>query len=108
MNFESMEQALQKLTEHQQTMAAYNHAMGVLFHDASSAAPSDSWEGRGQTMGILSKITYELETSPELEALLTYLEDRKEELTDRQRREVEVLRKGLNQMKKIPAEEYVE
>lgn len=108
MNYESLEQALQKLAEHQQTMAAYGHAMGVLFHDAASAAPSDSWEGRGQTMGVLSKITYDLETSPELDGLLTYLEGRKDELTDQQRREVEVLRKGYSQMQKIPAEEYVE
>lgn len=108
MNYESLETALQKLTQHQQTMAAYGHALGVLYHDAASAAPSDSWEGRGQTMGILSKIIYELETDPELDDLLTYLEGRREELTAQQRREVEVLRKGFSQMKKIPAEEYVE
>jgi len=107
MNYESVQQALEALAKHQQTTAAYNHALGVMFHDGSTAAPKGSWEGRGQTMGIMSQITYDLDTAPEKGELLTYLEAHSEELTEQQKREVEVLRKGYDQMKKIPAEEYV-
>ena len=107
MKYESVSQALEALNKHQATMAAYNHTLGVLFHDGSTAAPKGSWEGRSQTMGIMSQIIYDLDTGAEKEELLTFLEAHREELTAQQKREVEVLRKGLDQMRKIPAQEYV-
>ena len=107
MTYESVQQALEALTRHQQTMAAYNHALGVLYHDGATVAPKDSWTGRSQTMGIMSQIVYDLETKPENGELIAYLEAHPEELTAQQRREVEVLRKSYDQMHKSPAEEYV-
>ena len=108
MQFESVNQALELLKKHQDTMAAYNHALGVLFHDGSTVAPKESWVGRGQTMGVMSQIIYDLETKPENAELLTYLEAHAEELSALERRQVEVMRKGYDQMHKVPAEEYVE
>ena len=108
MNFESVAQAMDVFNKHQATMAAYNHAMGVLFHDGSTVAPSESWSGRSHTMGVMSGIIYDLETKPENGELLTYLEAHAEELTPMQRRQVEVMRKSYDQMHKIPAQEYVE
>ena len=107
MKYESVEQAVAALKQHQAVMAAYSHAMGVLYHDGSTAAPKDSWQGRGKTMEILSGITYELETKPENGELLTYLEAHREALDEVTAREVEVMRKGYDQMHRIPAEEYV-
>ena len=107
MNYESVQQAVAALKKHQATMAAYNHALGVLYLDATTAAPSDTWDGRGKTMEIMSEITYKLSTDPENEELLSYLEVNLEQLDDQTKREVEVLRKGFDQTKKIPAEEYV-
>ncbi len=107
MKYENLNQALDALKTYQQTMAAYSHAMGVLYLDATTAAPSDTWEGRGKTMEILSKITYDLETSPDVGEMLTMLEENRNELTDQQRREVEVIRKSYDQTFRIPAEEYV-
>ena len=108
MQFESVNQALEVLKKHQDTMAAYNHALGVLFHDGSTVAPKESWAGRGQTMGVMSQIIYDLETKPENGELLTYLEANTEELTPMERRQVEVMRKSYDQMHKVPAQEYVE
>lgn len=108
MKFESVNQAIEALNKQQATMAAYHHALGVLYHDGSTVAPKESWAGRGQTMGIMSGIIYELATKPENGELLTYLEEHAGELTDVQRRQVEVMRKGFDQMHKIPAQEYVE
>ena len=107
MKYESIQQAVAALKKFQATMAAYNHALGVLYLDATTAAPSDTWEGRGRTMEIMSEITYKLSTDPENEEVLSYLEAHLEELDDQTKREVEVLRKGFDQTKKIPAEEYV-
>ena len=108
MKFESVSQAIEALNKHQATMAAYNHALGVLSHDGSTVAPADSWAGRGQTMGVMSGIIYDLETKPENGELLSYLEEHREELTPVQMRQVEVMRKSYDQMHKIPANEYVE
>ena len=107
MNYESVGQAVAALKKHQAVMSAYNHALGVLYLDATTAAPSDTWEGRGRTMEIMSEITYKLSTDPENDELLKFLEGHLEELDDQTRREVEVLRKGFDQTRKIPAEEYV-
>ena len=108
MNYESVEQAVAALKKHQAVMAAYTHALGVMYLDATTAAPSDTWEGRGRTMEIMSQITYDLETKPENGELLSYLEAHLEELSPMERRQVEVMRKSYDQMHKVPAEEYVE
>ena len=108
MKYESVNQAREAFHKHQATMAAYGHALGVLFHDGSTVAPKESWAGRGQTMGVMSQILYDLETKPENGELLAFLEANLEELTPMERRQVEVMRKGYDQMHKIPAEEYVE
>ena len=49
MKYESVQQAREALKKLEQTQAAYNHALGVLYLDATTAAPSDTWEGRGKT-----------------------------------------------------------
>ena len=107
MTYQSVNEAVAALRKYEATMAAYNHALGVLYLDATTAAPSDTWEGRGKTMEIMSEITYKLSTDPENEELLSYLEAHVDELDAQTKREVEVLRKGFDQTKKIPAEEYI-
>lgn len=107
MIYESTKQALQALDKWQRTSAAYTHAIEVLYLDATTAAPSDSGEGRGKTLEILSPVVYELTTAPENGELLTYLEEHLEELTPQEKREVEILRKQYDAIKRIPAEEYV-
>lgn len=107
MPFESAQQAMDALRKLEQTQAAYDHAIGVLQLDATTAAPSDTWEGRGKTMEILSQVTYDLLANPENGELLSYLEAHREELDPQARREVEVLRKHHDQIHRIPAEEYV-
>ena len=107
MKYETIAQALEALNDHQLTLAAYNHAIGVVYLDAATAAPKGTWEGRGKTMAKLSEITYNLETSPEVGRMLTYLEAHLNELDSMQKRQVEVLRKSYDETKRIPAEECI-
>ena len=107
MKYESVSQAIEALNKHQQTIAAYNHAIGVVYLDASTAAPKGTWEGRGRTMATLSEITYNLETAPEVGEMLSYLEAHADELDAQQKRQVEVLRKSYDETNKIPAEEFI-
>ena len=108
MKYESVQQAVNAMKKLQQTQAAYNHALGVLYLDATTAAPSDTWEGRGKTMEIMSQITYDLSANPENGELFSYLEANLDQLDAQTRRELEVLRKNYDQLFKIPAQEYVE
>ena len=107
MKYESVQQAQEALKKLEQTQAAYSHAMGVLYLDAATAAPSDTWEGRGKTMEVMSQITYDLLVNDENDELLSYLEAHADELDAQTKREVEVLRKSYDQIHRIPAEEYV-
>lgn len=107
MKYESLEQAIHAMDKFQQTKAAYDHAMGVLYLDATTVAPSDTWEGRGKTMEVLSGICYALETSPDVNEWLTYLEANTEKLSCIQKRQMEVIRKNYDKIHRIPAEEYV-
>ena len=107
MKYETVQQAVAELKNLQQTLAAYNHASAVLYLDATTAAPADTWEGRGKTMEILSKVVYDLTAKPENKDLYDYLLENKEQLDAQTLRETEVMKKSFDQMFKIPAEEYV-
>ena len=107
MTYESMAQALEQLHKLGKTYTAYVHALGVIELDAATAAPSGSWEGRGETTAILSEIMYNLIASPENGKLIAYLKEHAEQLSSVQARELEVLEKQYLQMKRIPAEEYI-
>ena len=104
MNFN---EALSAFKKHQQLMAAYGHVMGVTYLDAATAAPKGSFAGRGEAMGILSQVTYDLSADPRNDEIMTILEANKDALDPQTRREVEVARKGYDQIRRIPAEEYV-
>ena len=107
MNYESVHQALEALNRHQQILAAYNHAIGVMHLDASTAAPKGTWEGRGRTMATLSEITYKLETDPEVGEMLSFLEANIAQLHPVQVRQVEVLRTSYDETRKIPAQDII-
>ena len=107
MKYETTSAAVEALKRLQKTVAAYNHVLGVTYLDAASAAPKGSYEGRGETMGILSQITYDLIANPDNGDLLAALEADLENMDPQTRREVEVFRKQYDQLHRIPAEEYV-
>ena len=107
MEFANLQDAIAKLNEIESTSAAYGHAMGVLSIDASTTAPSASAEGRGRTMQVLSGVIYQLIANPENMDLIRYLEANSEQLTPAQRRQTELLRKSVEQLSRIPQEEYV-
>lgn len=107
MNYESVSQAVEALQKYQQTVSAYNHAIGVLMLDATTAAPADTWDGRGITMEVLSGVMYELTTKEENGELYSYLEAHADELDEVTRRQVEVLRKQYDRSRKVPADEYI-
>ena len=102
-----LSEAIQSLMTLQAKLAAYGHAMGLLFYDGATTAPKGTAANRGQTMSILSEEHYKLTTGSETVALLEFLDAHKAELDEKQQRMVFLLIKDIRNMQKIPMDEYV-
>ncbi len=103
-----LQTALQQLEDLQRKQFAYRTASSALFLDGDTVAPRDTSEGRGVALSILAGEEHKLFSAPEVGALLTFLEQHKEELTAEQARQVVLLRRGYDQLSRIPAAEYME
>ncbi len=100
------EQALKELKELQLRSHAFGHAMGMLGYDAVTAAPSASFKGRGMTLGILSEEYYKTVVNERNGELLDYLWSIRDELSEHEKREVELLKKDYDRTRKVPMDEY--
>ena len=70
--------ALEKLNQLEKTNYALRHASSVQYVDGSTAAPKNSWRGRGEALGYLSALSYEAMVNPETgETLETILANKK-------------------------------
>ncbi len=103
-----LKQAIEQLKEIEAKLAAYGHAMGVIYLDAVTVAPKGTDEGRGRTLGILSGESYKLTAGEEMERLLDFLGRHERELDEATARETELLRRNYDQLRRIPMDEYVE
>lgn len=101
-----LKRALELFKKKNETMDAYKHAFGVLSYDASTVAPKNSGIGLGKTMETLSEITYKLTVNDEAFEVIDTLNSNKEELDFITRREAEEAARDLEQLRKIPMEEY--
>ena len=103
-----LKQAIEQLKEIEAKLAAYGHAMGVIYLDAVTVAPKGTDEGRGRTLGILSGESYKLTAGEEMGQLLDFLGGHEQELDEATAREAELLRRNYDQLRRIPMDEYVE
>ena len=102
-----LQEALARLGELQRKQYAYNAASSALFLDSVTVAPRDTAEGRGVALGILAGEQHKLFANEEVGELLDFLAERKEELSLSQRRQAEELKRSYDQLRRIPAEEYM-
>ena len=103
----TVEEAKKNLEALQKKMAAYDHAIGLIYYDGATTAPKETAENRGISTAILTEEIYRIGTSDETVGLLEFLDENKEELTDDEKRMVFLLLKDIREMKKIPMEEYI-
>lgn len=108
MKYTTAAEALQALRAVEAKQWALSHAMNMIVYDAATAAPKNTAEGRGHTLGILSEYMYELIADPENKALLAYLKEHEGELSFEENREVELMDKTCSQLSRIPQNEYTE
>lgn len=100
--------ALDKLAELQKKLYAYQAADSALYLDGTTVAPKGTAEGRGVALGVLAGERHKLFAAPEVGELLDFLWDKKDELNQLHRRQVEELRRSYAQLTRIPADEYME
>ncbi len=100
-------EAINRLNDLELKEFAYGHAMGILSFDDETVAPKGSYIPRGKTMGVLSELSYKLTTGDEAMGLLDWLKEHVDELSDEDRRRVEIRDKRSRQLRAIPVEEYV-
>lgn len=99
--------ALETYRSIQKKLNAYGFATTAVYYDSVTAAPEGGEKERNDAMEILSNITYEIETSPEMLEAVQYLVLHKDELDAETKREIELYNKQSEYMKCIPQEEYV-
>lgn len=100
-------EALNRLTELERTLRAYNHAIGCLNYDGETVAPRNAAPARGETMAFLSGIVHEKVTAPETGELIEVLLADRDALSLKDRRRAELLKEGRDDMTLIPADEYM-
>ena len=101
-------EGLAKLAELQKKLYAYQAADSALFLDGTTVAPKDTAQGRGVALGVLAGERHRLFSAPEVGELLDFLWEKRAELDQLRRREVEELRRSYAQLTRIPADEYME
>ena len=99
--------AKQTLDEHEKKMFAYRHALATIMNDASTAAPPESYEGRGVAVGVLAGESFKLETDPVLAEAVEVLYNNQEEAGEEYFRRAEILRETIRKTSSIPMDEYV-
>ena len=102
------ENALKRLRSVQEKRYALLHAIELINYDAVTGAPSGTTENRQRTLEVLSEELYKLGTCKRTVELLEFLDGNKEELSEKDRREVFLLLKDIRDMQKIPMNEYLE
>jgi len=103
----TLEEARSALMALQRKMAAYEHALGLIYFDGCCYAPRETAENRAVSTSILSEEVYRLSTSDETVGLLEFLDSHKEELSADEQRMVYLLLKDIRDMQKIPMDEYI-
>ena len=103
-----LNEMISKLEALEKRIVAYHHAAGLISYDGQTTAPRGTGENRAETLGILSEEIYKLNTGAETVELLDALNARADELDEVTKRVVEVMRRDIVEMRKIPAEEYIE
>jgi len=100
-------EAAARIKELQAKLSAYDYAMGAIYYDAATAAPAGGEKERGDALGYLNGVYYELFADPQvLEWIDAVLAD--PDATDPVTvRNAEIMKREFDEMIKIPQDEFV-
>jgi len=104
----TLEQALQQLDELEKKRAGYQYAMGIVYFDGLTVAPTAATAPRGDCLALLSEESYRVFINEPVGELLAFLSERAGDLDPAPRRRVEVLSEEYHKEKSIPIQEYID
>ena len=102
-----IKEMLEKFYAWQEKLNAYGHAMSLIYYDGSTVAPKGTAMNRAHALSILSEEVYKLSTDESMIALMEELDGKKDELSEKDARALEICLKDIKEMKKIPMDEYI-
>ena len=99
---------IKQFREHILKQKAYFYVMNVIGWDSATEAPKGAFQRRAQMTGIITAESFKLRTSQEYQDVVNGLFEQIDTLDDELRREIKRAKKALDQILKIPQEEFVE
>ena len=103
----TLNEAIEKLARLEEANAAYGNAMATLYTDGDTAAPRNSYKGRGKTLAYFSEVTYKLLVNDETREVLETILGNRSECDAKTARQAELLKERLDDITRIPMAEYV-
>ena len=103
----TLTEAIEKLNGIEKASYALGHAQSILYTDGDTAAPKNSWKGRGLALAYLSELTYRQMVSPETGEVLETILQHREETDEITFRRAEVMKESYDELHVLPMEEYV-
>ncbi len=90
-----------------QKIKALNYVSNIVYWDAATKAPYESYKQRGEYMSYFSEQNYNLRMSDEFVGLVEYFSLHKDELDEEFNHEIELVKEDIENTKKIPLEEML-
>lgn len=87
---------------------AFGYANYIIGWDSETEAPAGCFDNRSKMVGVLAGESFHLSTCDETKKLINSLYERIDELNDDMKIIIKKEKRSVDQMSKIPAEEYVE
>lgn len=101
-----MQKELQYYLNQRKKMVAMHYVNFIIGWDMQTDAAENSILADSEQSAVLSEMDYMMTTDPEFERSVAVLYERRDELDDVLRHEIEVMYKSIQDTKKIPLEEY--
>lgn len=87
---------------------AYQYALWLLSWDQETETPEGAMQYRSDQIEVLSTLAYEVEMDSKRIEAIDYLATHPESLTDDLKVEIKRVKKDLDQLRKIPKQEYID
>lgn len=101
---------LSKIKEYEtirKRLLTYYYLMNIVYWDASTIAPSQSYVERGEYLGLLSEDLYKIRTGEQFVSLVDYLYENKDLLDKDLAHEITLTKEDIEDTKKIPMDELI-
>ena len=103
----TLNEAVEKLNELEKAAYALNHAQSILYTDGDTAAPKNSWKGRGMALAYLGELMYKQMVNPETGEVLETILQHKDETDEITYRRAEVMKEDYDDLHVLPMDEFI-